>query len=297
MTVLYGLPISLRNFEQAKLFGYDVVTGHGASILRGGILPVGYAMMCHYAIISRKKETGVVMSLPNIGLFSRQIILAAVLMLALAACATVPKPELPVQPGAAVETMQSVVSLSVKNAGNSMGGNGYLIFKRPDQFHLVVLAPFGITVMEVFVNGERITCLIPSKQTAYSGKFSDLPEQNALKGWSMMRWVVETPSAANGAGGELERMSEDGRMEFLKFDERGLLQRKTNQDGDQITYSKYRQINGVAFPATIEMRDRLGNTVKVSFDEPEINQPVEEAALVPNLDGYTVLPLTDFRGV
>jgi hypothetical protein len=113
----------------------------------------------------------------------------------------------------------------------------------------------------------------------------------------MMRWVVETPTAANGTGGETERLREDGSKEFLTFDERGLLQRKTNEDGDQVAYSKYRQINGVAFPETIEMRDRQGNTVKVSFDEPEINQPVEETALVPNLEGYTVLPLTDFRGV
>ena len=237
------------------------------------------------------------MSFQKIPLVARHIILTAIIFISFSACATLPKPEVPVKPGKEVETLQSVVSLSVKSPVNSMGGNGYLIFKRPDRFHLVILAPFGITVMEVFVNGERVTCLVPSKQTAYTGKFSELPEHNALKGWSMMRWVVETPSAANGAGGEMERLREDGRKEYLKFDERGLLQRKTNEDGDQITYSKYQQINGVAFPETIEMRDRQGNTVKVSFDEPEINQPVEETALVPSLEGYTVLPLTDFRGV
>ena len=237
------------------------------------------------------------MSFKKILLVIRQIVLPSILMVTISACATVPKPEIPVIPGKEVETLQSVVSLSVKSPVNSMGGNGYLIFKRPDRFHLVVLAPFGITVMEVFVNGERVTCLVPSKQTAYTGKFSELPEHNALKGWSMMRWVVETSSTANGADGETERMREDGSKEFLKYDERGLLQRKTNEDGDQVTYSKYKQINGVAFPETIEMRDRQGNLVKVSFDEPEINQPVEETALVPNLEGYTVLPLTDFRGV
>jgi outer membrane lipoprotein-sorting protein len=227
----------------------------------------------------------------------QRVILPTILMVTFSACATVPKPVVPVKPGKEVESLQSVVSLSVKNSGHSMGGNGYLIFKRPDRFHLVVLAPFGITVMEVFVNGELVTCVVPSKQTAYTGKFSELPEQNALRGWSMMRWVVETPTAVNGTGGETERLREDGSKEFLTFDERGLLQRKTNEDGDQVAYSKYRQINGVAFPETIEMRDRQGNTVKVSFDEPEINQPVEETALVPNLEGYTVLPLTDFKGV
>jgi outer membrane lipoprotein-sorting protein len=237
------------------------------------------------------------MSFKKILLVIQRVILPTILMVTFSACATVPKPVVPVKPGKEVESLQSVVSLSVKNSGHSMGGNGYLIFKRPDRFHLVVLAPFGITVMEVFVNGELVTCVVPSKQTAYTGKFSELPAQNALRGWSMMRWVVETPTAANGTGGETERLREDGSKEFLTFDERGLLQRKANEDGDQVAYSKYRQINGVAFPETIEMRDRQGNTVKVSFDEPEINQPVEETALVPNLEGYTVLPLTDFKGV
>jgi outer membrane lipoprotein-sorting protein len=234
----------------------------------------------------------------KIPLIIRNIILTSLFVLALSACATVPKPVEPVKPGKEVETLQSVVSLSVKNSAHSMAGNGYLIFKRPDRFHLVVLAPFGVTVMEVFVNGEHITCLVPSKQTAYTGSFSDLPERNALKGWSMMRWVVEDPPSANMAdGGERECVRKDGRKEFLLFDARGLLQRKTNEDGDQIVYGKYEEINGVAFPATIEMFDRQGNTVKVAFDEPEINQPVEDTALAPNLEGFTVLPITNFKGL
>jgi hypothetical protein len=238
------------------------------------------------------------MSLTKIPLIIRKIILPTIFILTFSACATVPKPVAPLKPGKAVETLQSVVSLSVKNSAGSMGGNGYLIFKHPDRFHLVVLAPFGVTMMEVFVNGEHMTCLVPSKQTAYTGTFAELPEENALRGWNMMRWVVENPPAASGAdGGEQERVREDGGKEFLLFDERGLLQRKTNDAGDRITYSKYQEINGVAFPATIEMQDRQGNKVKVSFDEPEVNQPVEETALVPNLEGYTVHPITDFRGM
>jgi hypothetical protein len=238
------------------------------------------------------------MSFVKIPLIIRRIIQPLLIVLALSACATVPKPVEPVKPGREVETLQSVVSLSVKNAAHSMGGNGYLIFKRPDRFHLVVLAPFGVTAMEVYVNGEHVTCLVPSKQTAYTGSFADLPERNALKGWSMMRWVVENPPAASGSdGGEREHIREDGRKEFLLFDARGLLERKSNEEGDQIIYSNYREISGVAFPVTIEMLDRQGNAVKVAFDEPEINQPVADAALVPNLEGFTVLPITDFRGM
>jgi hypothetical protein len=245
-----------------------------------------------------KNETGVVMSLTKTPLIIRQIILASLLILALSSCATMAKPPLPMKPGKEVETLQSVVSLAVESSTGSIGGNGYLIFKRPGRFHLVLLAPFGVTVMEVFVNGESVTCIIPSKQIAYTGTFSELPEGNPLKGWSLMRWVVETPPAANGsAGGEQEQVRQDGRKEFLLFDARGLLQRKINEDGEQIFYDNYQEINGVAFPAVIKMRDRRGNTVKVSFDEPEINQPVEEGALVPLLDGLDLRPITDFSGV
>jgi hypothetical protein len=37
--------------------------------------------------------------------------------------------------------------------------------------------------------------------------------------------------------------------------------------------------------------------VKIIFDDPQINQPVEDSALVPNLEGYTVLPLAEFKGI
>jgi hypothetical protein len=114
----------------------------------------------------------------------------------------------------------------------------------------------------------------------------------------MMQWVIETPpDPGTASAGTLERTGTSGGREFLFFDERGLLQRKTNDGGDQILYGSYRQINGVAFPATIEMRNRLGDTVKIAFDEPEINLPVDEAALAANLDGITILPITDFKGL
>ncbi len=238
--------------------------------------------------------------MPNlkISTFARFFIPILFLFFLLTSCATVPKPVVPVKPGKEVETLQSLVSLSVKNSSGSMGGRGYLIFKRPDRFHMVVLSPFGFTVMEIFVDGDRITCLVPSKETAYSGSLDELGNRNALKGWGMMRWVIENPPAASAAdGGKLEREGTNGVRESLYFDNRGLLEKKTNDDGDEVLYSDYRQVNGVAFPSSIELRNGEGDTVKVAFDETEINQPVEDSALVPRLDGIKVLPITDFKGL
>ncbi|MCK7577953.1 MAG: hypothetical protein MZV65_20780 [Chromatiales bacterium] len=61
-----------------------------------------------------------------------------------------------------------------------------------------MFSPFGFTMMDLFVAGDRITCLIPVKQTAYQGLISDIPVDNALKGWGMMRWVVEPAPAIEG---------------------------------------------------------------------------------------------------
>jgi outer membrane lipoprotein-sorting protein len=227
---------------------------------------------------------------------AKSLILIAFVFLFLSSCATTPKPIVLFKPGKEVETLQSMVSLSFSNSRGNMGGRGYLLFKRPDRFHLVVLSPFGFAVMEVYVDGERITCLVPSKETAYAGALTELSDHNALKSWGLMRWVIENPPAAAGSGGVLERVSARGGREFLYFDARGLLERKSNEEGDQVMYRDYRNIDGVAFPESIELSNRTGDRVKVAFKEPEVNVSVDDASFVPNLEGFTVLPITLFKG-
>lgn len=220
----------------------------------------------------------------------------SVAILFFAGCATIQKPLSGVVPGREAETLQSSISISVKTADRSTGGRGYLIFKQPDRFHLAVLSPFGLTLLEVFSDSERFTCLIPSKQTAYSGLLSELPDRGGLKSLAMMKWVVERPPLTGPSSDAMEIAMADGRRERIYFDRNGLMQRKVTEDGDEVVYKDYQNVNGVAFPASIELGNRRGDTVRIVFDEPEINQAVEDAALTPNLQGITVLPLTDFKG-
>lgn len=134
----------------------------------------------------------------------RRLALFLILAVALAAgCATVPQPQVPLEPGARVETLAATVSLSVKTPDGSTGGNGYLLYHRPDRFHMVMLTPFGTTALEFFAAGERITILLPSKGQAYVGTFADLPAKGGLQGWRMMQWVVEgSPSTVPKRPGE-----------------------------------------------------------------------------------------------
>lgn len=238
------------------------------------------------------------MRLSKISESVRSIFAAGLLSLFLSSCASVqPKPVTPVTPGKEVETLQSEVSLSVTSPRGSSGGQGYLVFKRPDRFRLVVLAPFGITMGEVFVEGEKITYINRMNSTAYAGTFSQIRDNNALRAWSMMRWVIENPPMAGDAGAAVERIGDNGVREYLHFDARGLLEKKTNDEGDEVLYRDYRDLEGVAFPATIQLTNRMGDRVKVSFNEPEVNQPVDDKALTPDLEGMTVLPIEGFKGL
>jgi len=252
--------------------------------------------------IPREKDTqtmnGVTMITRKNFSLANKLLLIPALLLSLSACATAPKPVPSVKPGKQVETLQSEVSLSVRSGEKSIGGRGYLVFKQPDRFHLAVFSPFGFTLMDLFVAADQITCLIPAKQTAYQGLISDIPAGNALKGWGMMRWVVETPPADEGKkSATQDYISPDGRKEILCYDDRGLLASKTNEEGDRIVYKDYHDRNGVAFPSSIEISNAKGDTVRILFDEPEINQPIEEGVLTPALDGVDMLPLSAFRGL
>ena len=198
-------------------------------------------------------------------------------------------------PGKEVETLQAAIFISVKTPERSMGGRGFLIFKRPDRFHLAILSPFGLTLVDIYSDGDRFTCVIPSRQTAYSGRIAELPDRDGLKAWAMMRWVVERTPVA-GPALERENVNGAGVRERLYYDSQGLLERKETAEGDRVAYRDYRNVEGVAVPESIEISDSRDDAVRVVFEEPEVNRPVEDAALTPHLEGIKVLPFTDFRG-
>lgn len=245
-------------------------------------------MFCDQLLIAKRSHV----SLKHLIIFSKNTVLL-LLLVSLSACATVRKPLTGLVPGRQVETLQSPIAITVKSGEHSTGGRGYLIFKQPDRFHMAMLSPFGLTVLEVFSDSDRLTCLIPSRQTAYSGLLSELPDNSALKSLGAMKWVVAPPAAAPPSGTR-EVTAASGDRFF--FDTNGLVQRKVSLQGDEVVYDDYRSVNGVAFPDSIVIGSRYGAEVKITFDEPQINLPVEDSALIPVLEGISVLPLADFKG-
>lgn len=229
----------------------------------------------------------------SLSLFLKSLILFLILF-TLSACATVKKPLTGLVAGREVETLQSSISVSVKSGEHTTSGRGYLIFKQPDRFHLALLSPFGLTVFELFINGDQITCLVPGKQVAYRGRFSELPDNSPLQSMAIMKWVQVRPSLAGLPPGTKETTDASGDRYYL--DENGLVEHKVSPEGDKVAYQDYSNVNGVAFPESIVIGSRYGTIVRIVFDDPQINQPVEETALAPVTEGYTIRPLTEFKG-
>ncbi|HEX2768700.1 MAG TPA: outer membrane lipoprotein LolB, partial [Geobacteraceae bacterium] len=91
-------------------------------------------------------------------------------------CATLPKTQVPFRPGATLETLAAMVTISVKAPQVNTGGHGYMVYQRPDRFHMVILTPFGTTALETYSSDDRLTIVIPSKGVVYAGAFDEMPE-------------------------------------------------------------------------------------------------------------------------
>lgn len=217
-------------------------------------------------------------------------------LLLLSACVAI-RPPLEYSPGATVNTLSAAVSLSITAADRGMSGSGFLVYRRPDQLHLVVLSPFGTTMMEAFSLGERVTLLYPSKATAYVGRIDELPEKGGLQGWRLMRWVMDAePAASNSVNGVVERVGSRGLKETVTF-ENGLITGKSTPNGERVYYSRYRVANGVPLAAELEIRNSQDDRIRIVLDEPEVNTPLDDAAFQPKLDGLTILPLSELQSL
>jgi len=210
-------------------------------------------------------------------------------------CATAKKPLTGVVQGREVETLQSAVAISALSGGQSTAGRGYLVYKAPALFHLAILSPFGQTVLEAFSDNDRFTCVVPSQRTAYAGLLSELPEHSVLKSIELLKWVMAPPPLPVPAPAAKQRLVRSGVSYY--FDEIGMMERKVSQEGDEVAYEGYRTLEGVAFPGSIAIRNRYGATVRIVFDEPQINGTVEASDLTPDLSGMRVLPLAEFKAM
>ena len=223
----------------------------------------------------------------------KNAILLLLFLTALAGCAAVPVQQKNVQM-VAIETLQGPVNVSLSSAAGQISGNGYLFFKSPDSFRLSILAPFGQIVFDIIVAGEKVLCLQENRKAAWQGSVGDLPPALGTKVWPLMKWIVESPQPA---GPSLERVftRADGTIEIVYYDTGGFVQRKVNGVGDEVFYSDYRITDGRAIANRIELVASEGSRLVLTFDDPEVNLPIENSVLNQSLAGYDIRPLGELK--
>ena len=218
--------------------------------------------------------------------------------LLLAACvrpSTVPK----IQPLAVTDTVRTLtagVSLSIHTQRGGVSARGYLVYQQPDSFRLVITTPFGATVAELYGSDDSLSVVVPGKRTVYSGSIRGLLPQSPLRNWGRMRWVMTPLTERPGTPGTRERLTAEGVPETVVYDANGLAERMTTASGVEARYQGYRLYNGAAVPDVIEVADGYGDTVKLTLDDPEVNQKLDEGMVHPDSTGYEVYPLDEFKG-
>ena len=210
----------------------------------------------------------------------------------LCGCAGTLKPSLAYKPGAVVETLSATASLSISKGEQGMAANGYLLYQRPDRMRMVILSPFGTTMMEAIVTGSRITIISNSKGEAFSGTLEELPLTGQGETWRNARWVMDTDPPGSFVGdGSLERVNSMGAREQVAF-ENGLVVSKSLANGDMVRYRDYQLVNGVPLATEIIMNSQDGGRFRIKVTEPEVNAELAADAFTAHIDGMTVYPVS-----
>ena len=217
---------------------------------------------------------------------------ACVFLLTICGCAAVKTVPLVFTPGSQIDTLSTAVSISIHNSAGSTGGHGYLIYRRPDQFHLVMLSPFGSTMLEAFALGDRLTLVYTSQKTAYTGSFDELADTSGMQEWRLLRWVMDAdPSKQAGFNGSINRSIAQGGWETVTY-ESGLVTVKSTPAGDRVFYRDYVAFNGVPLPSELEIFNSRSDRIQLKLEEPEVNVALDATVFTPRLDEIKVYPLS-----
>jgi len=215
----------------------------------------------------------------------------------LAACST-PRllpVSLQITPGGGVETINSTVTFSLRTSEKHLAGRGVMVYRRPDQVRLILLSPFGTTLMEVQVLGDRLTLAYPASGVAYQGRINELSGATGQRVFAMLRWVLEMDAPVGAPHtGETERPATAGGVERISMKD-GLVVEKNQQSGEQVRYRNYAVQAGVSLPLELQVVSAEGDRIRLTMEEPEVNIHLDEQLFAVPLAGLRLLPLSELR--
>jgi len=211
-------------------------------------------------------------------------------------CAIVRKPVLVSAPNdsAVVDTLTASVSVSLRSKAGNLSGNGLIRYRRPDRFRLVMLSPFGSTVMEAYAKGEWLALLYPTQKLAFFGSFDDVPDDSAMRGWRLLRWAMDFPPPSSSAPNEIVQRKSPvtGGLETITY-RSGLVMSKQSSEGDKVEYTNYDLVNGALLAAELLLETANHDRIRIVFDDPEINASLDDSAFIPEFKNIRVLPLAE----
>ncbi|MDK9718231.1 MAG: hypothetical protein OEL57_10065 [Trichlorobacter sp.] len=220
-----------------------------------------------------------------------------ILSVLLSACATKPlfTDNSQVVPGRVVETLSSSVTLSLRTGEKNISGRGFMVYRRPDQMRLILLSPFGTTVMEAQLAGERLTLTYPADGVAYQGQIKDLPPATGQRGFAMLRWVLDSePPIGAPVSGVVEQQASQGGQEQITI-KNGLVLEKSLKSGEQVRYRNHTVLAGVRLPLELQMESAEGDRIRLVLEEPEVNTELEEPMFNVPLQGLRLFPLSQLK--
>ncbi|MGB4599581.1 MAG: lipoprotein insertase outer membrane protein LolB [Trichlorobacter sp.] len=223
------------------------------------------------------------------------LLLVSCLLAACAARQPLPNDSAVLTPGAVVETLSSTITLSLRTAEKNLAGRGVMVYRRPDQLRLILLSPFGTTVMEALVSGDQLTLAYPASGVAYQGKINELPAATGQRGFAMLRWVLASDAPAGAPhDGEMERLSSRGGIERISL-QNGQVVEKNLPGGEQVRYRNHAVLAGVRLPLELLMMSAEGDRIRLTLEEPEVNIPLEDQMFTIPLQGLRLLPLSELK--
>ena len=198
-------------------------------------------------------------------------------------------------PGRVVETLSSSVTLSLRSAEKHISGRGFMVYRRPDQMRLILLSPFGTTVMEAQLAGDRLTLAYPADGVAYQGRIKDLPAATGQRGFTMLRWVLDSePPVGAPASGVVEQRASQGGQEQITIKD-GVVLEKSLKSGELVRYRNHTVLAGVRLPLELQMESAEGDRIRLVLEEPEVNTELEEQMFTVPLNGLRLFPLSQLK--
>lgn len=239
-------------------------------------------------MLHRKAQKGLQVVLPV-----RLPLLVFLISLVLSGCQSLrPHTEIPFINGAIAESLSSNASVSFVSSGKSASGNGFFMYRKPDQMRMVVLSPFGSVLQEVYVSGEAVTIVDTGNGIAFSGSYRDLPEKGDLTAWRYVNWLIDVdpPDVTRGTA-VVERVNKFGEPEKAHF-ENGMLISKSTAAAGFVHYDRYTAVQGVVFPLEIMYETSAKEKFIIRLEDPELNGSFADGAFTPNLSKLRVYPLS-----